>query len=48
MKMKTIKQYFTLAEHAKIEEVLHEGIKPYYSSELKWSYLIQNMPSSAA
>ena len=47
--MKTIKQYFTLAEHAKIEEIFPtEGIKPYYSSELKWSYLIQNMPSSAA
>ena len=40
--MKTIKQYFTLAEHAKIPS------KPYYSSEVKWSYLIQDMPSSAA
>ena len=37
--MKTIKQYFTLAEHAKIPS------KPYYSSEVKWSYLIQDMPS---
>lgn len=47
--MKTIKQYFTLAEHAKIEEILpNEGIKPYYSSELKWSYLIKDMPSGAA
>lgn len=47
--MKTIKQYFTLAEHAKIEDILpSEGIKPYYSSELKWSYLIKDMPSSAA
>ena len=47
--MKTIKQYFTLAEHAKIEEIFPtEGIKPYYSSELKWSYLIPDMPSSAA
>ena len=44
--MKTIKQYFTLAEHAKIEEIFPtEGIKPYYSSELKWSYLIPDMPS---
>ena len=46
--MKTIKKYFTLAEHAKIEEVLHEGIKPFYSSELKWSYLIQDMPRREA
>ena len=45
--MKTIKKYFTLAEHAKITEIFPtEGIKPYYSSELKWSYLIPDMPSS--
>ena len=41
--MKTIKQYFTLAEHAKLP-----GSKPYYSSEVAWSYLIPDMPSSAA
>ena len=47
--MRTIKKYFTLAEHAKITEIFPtEGIKPYYSSELKWSYLIPDMPSSAA
>ena len=40
--MKTIKQYFTLAEHANMES------KPFYSFALKWSYLIQDMPSSAA
>ena len=44
--MKTIKRYFTLAEHAKIEEIF-QGIKPYYRFQVKWSYLIQDMPSSA-
>ena len=38
--MRTIKQYFTLGEHANIEEVFPAG--------LKWSYLIPNMPTSAA
>ena len=42
--MKTIKQYFTLGEHAQIGP----NVKPFYSSELKWSYLIPDMPSSAA
>ena len=41
--MKTIKQYFTLAEHA-----MGQNVKPDYSTEVKWSYLIPNMPSSAA
>lgn len=40
--MKTIKQYFTLAEHA-----MGQNVKPSYSSEVKWSYLIPNMPNSA-
>ena len=40
--MQTIKKYFTLAEHANIES------KPFYSPEIKWSYLIPDMPSSAA
>ena len=40
--MKTIKQYFTLAEHANIES------KPFYSPGLKWSYLIPDMPTTAA
>lgn len=40
--MKTIKQYYTLAEHANVEA------KPYYPSALKWSYLMPDMPSSAA
>lgn len=41
--MKIIKQYFTLAEHPIIQ-----GNRPYYPSELKWSYLIIDMPASAA
>ena len=40
--MKTIKQYFTLAEHA-----MGQNVKPDYSTQVKWSYLIPNMPSSA-
>ena len=40
--MKTIKKYFTLAEHANIES------KPFYSPGLKWSYLIPDMPTTAA
>ena len=47
--MKTIKKYFTLAEHAKITEIFPtEGIKPYYSAKVRWSYLIKDMPKSAA
>ena len=42
--MQTIKKYFTLGEHAQIGP----NVKPFYSSELKWSYLIPDMPSSAA
>ena len=41
--MKTIKQYFTLAEHA-----MGQNVKPDYSTEVKWSYLIPNMPKNAA
>lgn len=41
--MKTIKRYFTLVEHANIPDS-----RPYYSYELRWSYLIKDMPSSAA
>ena len=41
--MKTIKQYFTLGEHA-----MGQNVKPFPSSELKWSYLIPDMPSRAA
>lgn len=40
--MKTIKKYFTLAEHA-----MGQNVKPDYSTPVKWSYLIPNMPSSA-
>ena len=40
--MKTIKKYFTLAEHA-----MGQNVKPDYSTEVKWSYLIPNMPSRA-
>ena len=48
--MKTIKKYFTLAEHAASISAFFqtEGIRPYYSSELKWSYLIKDMPSREA
>ena len=40
--MQTIKRYFTLAEHANIEG------KPFNSPGLKWSYLIPDMPTTAA
>ena len=47
--MQTIKKYFTLAEHAKITEIFpNEGIRPYYSARVRWSYLIKDMPKSAA
>ena len=41
--MKTIKKYFTLAEHANVQDS-----KPYYSFSLKWASLIPDMPTTAA
>ena len=38
--MQTIKKYFTLAEHA-----MGQNVKPDYSTQVKWSYLIPDMPS---